>query len=112
MNRPMGVAVAVLLFATAAAAQDFQVGSRAKAMGGSYTAFGDDPVAIWTNPAGTATHNSQFAVTHQRFTQYEFSKLTDTIVLPTRGDPEQGLLDPPISPSFAGVVVHMNEGDV
>jgi long-subunit fatty acid transport protein len=108
----MGVAVAVLALSTAAAAQDFQVGSRAKAMGGSYTAFGDDPVAIWTNPAGTATQNSQMAITYQSFTQYEFASLSDTFVLPTKGEAEQGLLDPPIAPSFAGVVVRMGEGDV
>ncbi|MBI3856062.1 MAG: hypothetical protein HY293_10275, partial [Planctomycetes bacterium] len=112
MIRSFAVPVVLLALASTAAAQDFQVGSRAKAMGGSYTAFGDDPVAIWTNPAGTATQTSQFAVTYQSFTQYEFSSLTDTITLPTRGDAEQGLLDPPISPSFAGVVVRMGEGDV
>ncbi|HZE98371.1 MAG TPA: hypothetical protein VE981_15170 [Planctomycetota bacterium] len=96
----------------AAAAQDFQVGSRAKAMGGSYTAFGDDPVAVWTNPAGTATQTSQLAVCYQSFTQYEFSHLGDQIPTSVRGDAEQGLLDPPISPSFLGVVVRMGEGDV
>lgn len=105
--------VAVLLaLAAPAAAQDFQVGSRAKAMGGSYTAFGDDPVAIWTNPAGTAAQNSQFAITYQSFTQYEFGNLTNVIALPTPGHAEQGLLDPPVAPSFAGVVVRMGEGDV
>jgi len=112
MIRPFGVLVGVVVLAGTAAAQDFQVGSRAKAMGGSYTAFGDDPVAIWTNPAGTATQNSQFAITYQSFTQYEFGKLEDTFNVPTRGDAEQGLLDPPISPSFAGVVVKMGDGDV
>jgi long-subunit fatty acid transport protein len=112
MNRSAAVAVAVLLLSTAAVAQDFQVGSRAKGMGGSYTAFGDDPVAIWTNPAGTATQNSQIAITYQSFTQYEFGSLTDQFSLPTRGDAEQGLLDPPISPSFAGVVVNMGHGDI
>jgi long-subunit fatty acid transport protein len=112
MTRALVVAVVLVASAAVARAQDFQVGSRAKAMGGSYTAFGDDPVAIWTNPAGTATQNSQVAVTYQSFTQYEFSHLTDTISFPTRGDPEQGLLDPPITPSFAGVVVRLGEGDV
>jgi long-subunit fatty acid transport protein len=112
MIRASVVFVVLLALASTAAAQDFQVGSRAKAMGGSYTAFGDDPVAIWTNPAGTATQSSQFAVTYQSFTQYEFTSLSDTIVRPTTGDPEQGLLDPPISPSFAGVVVRMGEGDL
>ena len=62
-----------------AAAQDFQVGSRAKGMGGSYTAFGDDPVAVWINPAGTAGQNSQFAISYQSFTQYEFNRIQDQI---------------------------------
>ncbi len=111
MNRALAVVVAVIVTAAAAQAQDFQVGSRAKAMGGSYTAFGDDPVAIWTNPAGTATQNSQVAVTYQSFTEYEFGHLSDTIIFPTQGDPKQGLLDPPITPSFLGVVVRLGEGD-
>jgi long-subunit fatty acid transport protein len=111
MKRALCVVV-VLAAASVAEAQDFQVGSRAKAMGGSYTAFGDDPVAIWTNPAGTATQNSQVAICYQSFTQYEFSKLDDTIPTSVRGDAEQGLLDPPITPSFLGVVIRMGEGDV
>lgn len=96
---------------SAEALQDFQVGSRAKGMGGSYTAFGDDPVAIWSNPAGTATLNSQFAITYQSFTQYE-AELGNSISLSAMGRPEQGLLDPPISPSFAGAVVRLGEGDL
>ena len=111
MNRALAVVV-VLAAASIAEAQDFQVGTRAKGMGGSYTAFGDDPVAIWTNPAGTATQNSQVAISYQSFTQYEFSKLGDTIPTSVRGDAEQGLLDPPITPAFLGVVIRMGEGDV
>ena len=45
----------VLVLATGASAQDFQVGARTKGMGGSYTAFEDDPTSIWLNPAGIAT---------------------------------------------------------
>lgn len=105
------VILTLLAAAAPAAAQDFQVGARAKGMGGSYTAFGDDPVAIWTNPAGTATQASQFAVSFQSFTQYEFGHLSDQIPTSVRGDAEQGLLDPPISPSFAGVVVHLDGGE-
>src|SRR5262249_7897017 len=112
MKGALVVSAVLAAFPVCAAAQDFQVGSRAKAMGGSYTAFGDDPVAIWTNPAGTATQNSQVAITYQSFTQYEFGHLGDTIPPSVRGDAEQGLLDPPISPSFLGVVVRMGEGDV
>jgi hypothetical protein len=112
MIRSIVVVVALAGMSSVAAAQDFQVGSRAKAMGGSYTAFGDDPVAIWTNPAGTATQSSQFAITYQSFTQYETDSVSDPIIIFTPGKAEQGLLDPPISPSFAGVVVRMGEGDV
>jgi len=111
MTRALVVTVVLVASAAVARAQDFQVGSRAKAMGGSYTAFGDDPVAIWTNPAGTATQSTQLGITYQSFTQYEFSSLSDTIAFPTRGDAEQGLLDPPISPSFLGIVVRIGEGD-
>jgi len=111
MNRALAVAV-VLAAASVAEAQDFQVGSRAKAMGGSYTAFGDDPVAIWTNPAGTATQTSQVAIAYQSFTEYEFGHLGNVIPPSEQGVPKQGLLDPPITPSFLGIVVRLGEGDV
>ncbi len=101
-----------LFLAAAAAAQDFQVGSRAKAMGGSYTAFGDDPVAVWCNPAGTAQQPSQFAVTFQSFTQYEFDFFSDPLPGAVKGEPEQGLLDPPISPSFLGLVYQVGDADL
>ncbi len=32
-------------------AQDQQMGARTKGMGGSYTAFEDDPVSVFLNPA-------------------------------------------------------------
>lgn len=109
----IGVAfVVVAALSSPLAAQDFQVGSRAKGMGGSYTAFGDDPVAIWSNPAGIATQPSQMAITYQSFTQYEFSKLGDTIPAQIQGDAEQGLLDPPISPSFLGLVYQVGDSDL
>jgi hypothetical protein len=95
-----------------AAAQDFQVGARPKAMGGSYTAFGDDPVSIWANPAGTAGQPTQFSITYQSFTQYEFSDFGVAIPADTIGEPEQGLLDPPISPAFAGFVVQLGDEDL
>ena len=118
LNAPAGLLAALVaalvcaLASPAQARQDFQVGSRAKAMGGSYTAFGDDPVAIWTNPAGTATQNSQLAITYQSFTAYEYGHQGNSISLSETGVPKQGLLDPPISPSFAGVVVRMGENDL
>ncbi len=112
MKRALVVAAVLAAAAPAARAQDFQVGSRAKAMGGSYTAFGDDPVAIWTNPAGTAAQPTTATLTYQSFTQYEFGKLGDTVPPTVQGVPKQGLLDPPITPAFLGVVVRVGEGDV
>lgn len=112
MNRVLVAVVLLAAGATAARAQDFQVGSRAKAMGGSYTAFGDDPVAIWTNPAGTATQPTTATICYQSFTEYEFGKLGDTIPPSVQGTPKQGLLDPPITPAFFGIVIRMGEGDV
>lgn len=112
MKRTLVVAVVVAVAASPARAQDFQVGTRAKGMGGSYTAFGDDPVAIWTNPAGTATQPTTATISYQSFTAYEFGKLGDTIPQTIQGEPKQGLLDPPITPSFLGIVVQLGEGDV
>jgi len=112
---PSLVGAASFLAASAgswAACQDFQVGSRAKGMGGSYTAFGDDPVAVWANPAGTAAQPTQVALTYQSFTEYEFNHVGDQINSGMYGAAKQGLLDPPISPSFAGVVVQMGDSDV
>jgi long-subunit fatty acid transport protein len=104
--------VALLAVCASASAQDFQVGARAKAMGGSYTAFGDDPVAVWTNPAGTATQPTQLAITYQSFVQYEFDSIPDDVPTNLVGEAEQGLLDPPISPSFLGIVVQMGGPDL
>ena len=89
--------------AAAAHAQDFQVGARAKGMGGSYTSFDEDPVAIWLNPAGIAGAPSRLPIDYQTFTQYE---LEDTgITLGSVGQPQFGLLDPPIVPSFLGLTI-------
>lgn len=101
------LAILLTLPAATAVAQDFQVGARAKAMGGSYTAFGDDPVAIWCNPAGIAAQPSQISLTYQSFTQYELDHLGMVIDEKASGKAEQGLLDPPITPSFAGAVVQL-----
>jgi hypothetical protein len=95
--------------AAAALAQDFQVGARAKGMGGSYTSFDEDPVAIWLNPAGIAGAPSRLAVDYQTFTQYE---LEDTgITLGSVGQPQYGLLDPPIVPSFLGLTIPIDAGE-
>jgi hypothetical protein len=87
-------------FSASVWAQDFQVGSRAKGMGGSYTSFDEDPVSIWLNPAGIAGAPSRLAVDYQSFTQYELQDTGTTIG--SVGEPQFGLLDPPIVPSFLG----------
>jgi hypothetical protein len=94
------VPVALALAGMSAAAQDFQVGSRAKGMGGSYTSFDEDPVSIWLNPAGIAGAPSRLAIDYQTFTQYENQDTATT--LGNVGEPEFGLLSPPIIPSFLG----------
>src|SRR5438552_4596855 len=63
-------AVALFALATTASAQDQQLGARTKAMGGSYTAFEDDPVSVWLNPAGIATQNTSGAIAYQTYTTY------------------------------------------
>jgi long-subunit fatty acid transport protein len=59
-----------LLSASSAFAQDQQLGARTKAMGGSYTAFQDDPLLVWLNPAGIATQPNQLSVAYQTYTAY------------------------------------------
>jgi hypothetical protein len=100
MKIPGWAAVWVAALASAAGAQDFQVGSRAKGMGGSYTSFDEDPVSIWLNPAGIAGAPSRLAIDYQSFTQYELQDSGTT--LGSEGEPQYGLLDPPIVPSFLG----------
>jgi long-subunit fatty acid transport protein len=80
-------------------------------MGGSYSSFDEDPVSIWLNPAGIAGGPSRLAVDYQTFTQYE---IQDTgLSLGSIGQPETGLLDPPIIPSFLGFMtpIHASETD-
>ena len=100
MNKTAGVLVILVLAAAEASAQDFQVGSRAKGMGGSYTSFDEDPVSIWLNPAGIAGAPSRLAVDYQTFTQYELQDSGTT--LGSQGKAQFGLLEPPIVPSFIG----------
>jgi len=100
MKKAIWIPVCLAAAACPALAQDFQVGSRAKGMGGSYTAFDEDPVSIWLNPAAIAGTPTRLGVDYQSFTQYE---LQDSgTALGSVGDPEFGLLEPPIVPSFLG----------
>lgn len=109
MRLTTAICVPVLLAAASlpAFAQDFQVGSRAKGMGGSYTAFDEDPVSIWLNPAGIAGAPTRLALDYQSFTQYELQDSGTTIGFV--GKAQYGLLDPPIVPSFLGFTTPITE---
>ncbi len=102
-------AALLLCAATAAYAQDQQVGARTKAMGGSYTAFEDDPVSIWLNPAGIATQPDAASIAYQTYTIYEIK-----IRSQGSGDhspAEYAWTDPALIPSFAGVTFQVGSPD-
>jgi len=95
-----------------ALAQDQQLGARTKAMGGSYTAFEDDPVSVWLNPAGISTQPSQLSVAYQTYTAYPVERSrgpNDTIQTSVEADPI--LVEPVIVPSFAGVVFQVGKAE-
>jgi long-subunit fatty acid transport protein len=102
--------LAVLCAAGAAAAQDQQLGARTKAMGGSYTAFEDDPVLVWLNPAGIATQPDQASIVYQTYTAYPTHE--DPGALPADPevfsvDAETVLPDPEFIPSYLGFVFRL-----
>ena len=69
-------------------------------MGGSYTAFEEDPVSVWLNPAGIATQPLQASLVYQTCTLYpvEEKGLSEP---PARSvEAETGLADPGFLPSF------------
>ncbi|HYE98245.1 MAG TPA: hypothetical protein VEJ18_05005 [Planctomycetota bacterium] len=97
-----------------AGAQDQQLGARAKAMGGSYTAFEDDPVLVWLNPAGIAAQPDQASLVYQTYTAYPLHE--DPGALPA--DPEvfsteaeTVLPDPEFVPSYLGVVFRLGTAE-
>jgi len=101
-------AAGVLLGGAAAWAQDQQLGARTKAMGGSYTAFEDDPVSIWLNPAGIASQPDQASLAYQTYTAYPVQKERgpgNTVVFSEEA--ETVLADPEIIPSFMGLVFQL-----
>ncbi len=106
--------IAGLLFlafsAAPAVAQDQQIGARTKAMGGSYTAFEDDPVSVWLNPAGIAAQPDQVSVAYQTYVAYPIANdrgENDEII--TSEKTETILVDPVIIPSFLGAVFQLGD---
>jgi long-subunit fatty acid transport protein len=106
-------AVIVLLAVPAATAQDQQLGARTKAMGGSYTAFEDDPVSVWLNPAGIATQPDSASIAYQTYTTYPLhrEKLEGSDVITFSAEAETTFVDPAFIPSYLGFVFHVGEPD-
>jgi hypothetical protein len=104
MRIPAALAV-FLACSSAAFAQDQQVGARTKGMGGSYTAFEDDPVSVWLNPAGIAGQTDSMALAYQTFTSWEI-EINSSLIggADPRIAPVQSWNDPALIPSFLGVV--------
>jgi len=90
-------------------AQDQQLGARTKAMGGSYTAFEDDPVSIWLNPAGISTQLSAASLSYQTYVTYPLheQKSQGGTTINTSAEAESALVDPAFVPSYLGVVFHI-----
>ncbi len=101
MNHFFLAMIASFLSIRSVLAQDQQIGARTKAMGGSYTAFEDDPVSIWLNPAGIATQPLQGTITYNTYTSYELSGTSGGLV---GGEPESILVEPAFIPGFLGIV--------
>jgi long-subunit fatty acid transport protein len=104
--------VALLSLATAAAAQDQQLGARTKAMGGSYTAFEDDPVSVWLNPAGIATQPDQLSIAYHTYTAYPKGRERgpgDTVNFTVKPSTIMG--DPALLPSYIGFVFQAGDAD-
>src|SRR5262245_47114389 len=94
------IPIFLLALTSLAAAQDQQVGARTKAMGGSYTAFEDDPVSVWLNPGGIATQPTAGTICYQTYTIYDLR--TSTSGGTSRATSQIGWTDPAIVPGYLG----------
>ena len=101
------------LAASTAAAQDQQLGARTKAMGGSYTAFEDDPVSVWLNPAGISTQNTSASIAYQTYVTYpvQRERAANSPVETTSAEAETTFVDPAFIPSYLGFVFHLGAPD-
>ena len=95
-----------LALAAAAHAQDQQLGARTKAMGGSYTAFEDDPVSVWLNPAGISTQPTSFSIAYQTYVTYPLHEVRPPGSPTTTfsAGAETKFVDPALLPSYLGLV--------
>jgi long-subunit fatty acid transport protein len=110
--KTLTVSLSLLLCAGTAMAQDQQLGARTKAMGGSYTAFEDDPVSVWLNPAGIATQPDQLSIAYQTYTAYPKGRQRgpgDTIEFTVK--PVPIMADPAVLPSYIGFVFQVGDAE-
>jgi long-subunit fatty acid transport protein len=108
--KTLTVSLSLLLCAGTAMAQDQQLGARTKAMGGSYTAFEDDPVSVWLNPAGIATQPDQLSIAYQTYTAYPKGRERgpgDTVEFTVK--PVTIMGDPAVLPSYIGFVFQVGD---
>ncbi len=105
----IATAIGVVAMALPAAAQDQQVGARTKAMGGSYTAFEDDPVSIWLNPGGIASQTDGGSLVYQTYTLYDLK--TSASGGPNTAPSTIGWSDPAVLPAYLGVVFQLGTAD-
>jgi hypothetical protein len=109
-SRILALALAIAGAASSvAAAQDQQVGARTKAMGGSYTAFEDDPVSIWLNPGGIATQTDGGTIVYQTYTLYDLKTSPSGGAPTTRS--QIGWSDPAFLPSYLGAIFQLGSSD-
>jgi len=101
----------LLSAASAASAQDQQLGARTKAMGGSYTAFEDDPVSVWLNPAGIATQSTSASIAYQTYTTYPLHRDKSGNSVGFSAGAETTFVDPAFIPSYLGFVFHLGPSD-
>ena len=107
----VGFSAGLLLAAAGAAAQDQQLGARTKAMGGSYTAFEDDPVSVWLNPGAIAAQPSSVSVVYQTYTTYPLheSGPSGGGTTSTSAEPETNFVEPLLLPSYLGAVFQVGD---
>jgi hypothetical protein len=107
------IAAFVLAAALPASAQDQQLGARTKAMGGSYTAFEDDPVSVWLNPAGIATQTTSGSIAYQTYVTYPLHEKKDPLTnnVGFSAGAETTFVDPAFVPSYLGFVFHVGPAD-
>lgn len=111
--RGITTVVAMLTAASAALAQDQQLGARTKAMGGSYTAFEDDPVSVWLNPAGISTQTDAASIAYQTYVTYPLhrSQASGSTTETFSAEAETTFVDPAFVPSYLGVVFQVGTED-